>query len=85
MIKALTTFGNKNFVLLGLSRGNLERLQKGEPIVVKGSDLSLKLQNIEIGILFGETEKDIEKQLFDEGYLDKNTIRHSSDGVDHIR
>ena len=48
-------------VILGLSKVNIERLQKGQPIQFPGSDVSLK--GVEFIILAGDTEQSMQHEL----------------------
>jgi len=62
MIKAMMNNNKtgKRTVMLGLSRMNLNRLAEGNPIHIDGKELGLDL---DIAILFGETEANIYKDL----------------------
>ena len=48
-------------VILGLSKINIERLQKGMPISFPGTDVGLK--GVEFMILAGETEQSMQHEL----------------------
>lgn len=54
-------------VLLGLSRGNVDRLLAGDPVLFDGSDIGLP--GIKISIIFGETERAIVDVLDQAGVL----------------
>lgn len=49
-----------DLVVLGLSRTNIERLQRGMPILFEGSEVNLPGR---IAIMFGETELAIGAEL----------------------
>lgn len=48
-------------VILGLSRENIKRLQKGQPIAFDGDQVGIS--GTRILIMFGETENDIMREL----------------------
>ncbi len=58
MIKAR----GERFALIGLSRGNIERLMAGKPIFTSGEELGFSGK---IAIVFGETEEAIVQELKD--------------------
>ena len=65
MIKAKGTLEDGSpFILLGISRLNVEKLQEGKPMLVDLTQLGLEGQ---IAIIYGETEDelaaDLEKQF----------------------
>ncbi len=65
MVK-FTVAGKNGKVLvgLGLSRANVERLQGGQPIIVRFGDLGLPgLGAVEIAIFAGEDEASIRRDL----------------------
>ena len=65
MIKAIFRGKNdkeKTGIVFGLSRENLKRLVKGQPIIVDLRSMGVK-QNIQIMLFFGETERDCARQL----------------------
>lgn len=55
----LTGRGNVH-IGLGLTKENVTRLQRGEPIFIDMADA--RLQNIEISITYGETIEDVQIQ-----------------------
>lgn len=65
MIKAATRGREGEFdgVILGISRGNWNKLIKGQPILVKLRDLHPDLPDIAVTLLGGETEQDIMEDL----------------------
>lgn len=58
MIKALCNNGD---LVFGLSKENLTRLEKGEPILIKLKDMGL--EDKRIMICYGETEKSIYDEM----------------------
>lgn len=62
--------GDRAFLLLGLSRQNIERLVAGKPICVTSQSHVPK--DLTIAIMFGETELDIKAQLAD--YMQPETV-----------
>jgi len=74
MIKATGTNSDGEPVLIiGLSRGNCEKLLAGQPIPFKTGELGLP--QLEILIMAGETETAMYRELRDMGIL-KNTAVH---------
>lgn len=65
MIKATLNRGDKKILILGVSKLNVERLQKDMPIKVLLSDINqVDLSCIsEIVIMYGETEQTIMDEL----------------------
>lgn len=62
-------------LLFGLSRGNCERLLKGEPIFINGDDLGLpRGMGITITIMGGETEEAIAADLRQRGLISEDTV-----------
>ncbi len=68
MIKAKLNNGD---LLFGLSKINIQKLQEGKPIIVKGKDMNL---NFDVVITFGETEEDIYRELMPLIDIDKTKI-----------
>lgn len=73
MIKMLGTRGSATLIGLGLSRGNIDRLIAGDPILVKAGEMDPSLGDLQITIFFGETEAAMEQMLRDEGMVDAHT------------
>ena len=75
MLIARSIFENgKQFLLLGLSRENIRRLQADEPIRLTRETHGDRIpQGWVIGILFGETERDMEDQLRKGGFISEQT------------
>ena len=56
---------------LGLSRGNLQRLQEGKPIHFNAEQMGLPAIAVsEVLVFFGETEESMRAELEANGYLD---------------
>lgn len=65
MLKIRITTGNgKPLVLLGLTRENVDRLQANQPILVDLAEVGLEGH---LGLLVGEDQDDILRQLADAG------------------
>lgn len=75
MIKAKADAGDRTLWLFGLSRGNINRLMAGQPILIRGNDLGLE-KPVDITIIFGETEEDMEIMLRREGMITEQTETH---------
>ena len=62
VIKLTGTHGKtgKPFVLLGLSRGNLRKMEQGQPLHIFGAEIGI---DADIVIITGETEDDLAKQV----------------------
>ena len=71
MIKAKLNNGD---LLFGLSKGNLDRLQKGEPIMFNLKDMGL--EDRKVLIMYGETEQDIMAELINEDHVTTETKIH---------
>lgn len=69
MIKAKLNNGD---LLFGLSKQNIERMMKGEPVVFNLS--SMGLEDRRVMIMYGETEDKIYEELVDHIDLKKTTI-----------
>lgn len=66
MVKFLATDAAGSHILgLGLSAGNLSRLREGMPILIKKEEVKALTgcDNMEILILYGDTEEDIKKNV----------------------
>lgn len=63
-----------NVVLLGITRGNIERLMKGQPMHISGDDPAIGLPGITIAIMYGETEDAIATELREHGLVDQRTV-----------
>lgn len=61
-----------SLVLLGLSRANVERLMKDQPIRFDGAELGLP--GIVFVIMGGETEQVMADQLRESGAVDEQTV-----------
>lgn len=48
-------------LIFGLSRGNIERLQEGKPIVIDGDEIGM--HRYKFVICYGETEEAIKTEL----------------------
>ena len=72
MVKASFTSEGKPFLLMGLTAGNLQRLQNGQPIRVRLEDFGVALTG-ELMIFFGETEKKIETDFRQMGLIGPDT------------
>lgn len=60
MIKLKGERGNRPFIMLGLSAGNIERLKQGKPVQILKEELGI---GFDIGIMYGETEQAIVDEL----------------------
>jgi hypothetical protein len=69
MIKAKLSNGD---LLFGLSKGNIELLQQGKPIVINLKDMGL--ENRRVMIMYGETEDKIFEELTDFMDLEKTKV-----------
>lgn len=78
MIKALA--GNK--VLIGLSDGNLKRLQMDNPIKFNLKELGLI--DLDVVIFHGKTEADMTKMFMDAGLIDPHKTIIEQPGKDKI-
>jgi len=75
IIARSTTGAGDHFILLGLSRANIERLQKFEPIeITTATHGSGVPAGWVIAIMFGETELDMKRQLEAAKLFDKDTM-----------
>jgi hypothetical protein len=63
-----------SLVLLGITRGNVERLMAGQPIRVSGDDPAIGLPGVTLCIMFGETEDAIAGELRAAGVVDDRTV-----------
>jgi len=61
-------------LLFGLSKVNIERLMKKEPIVFNLKDMGL--EDRKVMIMYGETEQDIMSELIDEDHVTTKTKIH---------
>lgn len=68
MIKAKLTNGD---LLFGLSKENVNRLQKGQPIQFNLKDMGL--EDRKVLIMYGETEQDIMAELINEDHVTTET------------
>jgi hypothetical protein len=48
-----------NTVILGLEAGNIKRLKEGDPMLIKLSDVGVPDSDIQIVIMYGDTQLDI--------------------------
>jgi len=60
MIKLRGTRGDRQFLLLGLSAGNIRKLREGKPVQILKEELGI---GFDIGIMYGETEQAIVAEL----------------------
>lgn len=81
--RGISKEGPLGMILLGLSRGNIEKLLKGFPIRMnrKTHGKALPL-GWEIFIIAGETEESIRETLEDLGALDGTDIQRLPSGAD---
>ena len=64
MIKFSTGGKGERIVLgFGLSRGNINQLIKGNPILAPLDQLGVKFRNMDVYIFFGETEEAMQAEL----------------------
>ncbi len=68
MIKAKLNNGD---LLFGISAENVNRLKKGQPIVINLKDLGL--EDRKVMIVYGETEQDIMTELINEDHVTTRT------------
>jgi hypothetical protein len=61
-------------VLLGITRANLERLMKGQPMRIPGDDPAIGLPGVTIAIMYGETEEAIAAELRAHGLIHETTV-----------
>ena len=73
MIVAIARGDKQDVVLLGLSRGNIERLQANQPIM---KDLKPYGVELSVAIMFGETEAKLAEMLAKEGLIGEETEIH---------
>lgn len=77
MIQALATMGDgRTLIMLGLSQGNIDRLQQNRPLHVDPAVLlGLKPTDVIGGIVifYGKTEGDIAKMLDERGLISQET------------
>ena len=73
MIKATLSNGD---LVFGLSKENLTRLEKGEPIVFNLKDMGL--EDRRVMICFGETEQDLYNDM-KEHFVDKTKIHFENE------
>ena len=84
MIKALGQSQDGKFIIfLGLTKMNIEKLQEGKPIHVDGNEI--QVPNMNIGILYGETEEIILKSFEDHGIQINHIKDKKNDNADVIR
>jgi hypothetical protein len=76
MIKAKCNNGD---LIFGLSKENITRLQKGQPIVFNLKEMGL--EDKEVVIMYGETEDDMYKDLVDLIDLKKTKIHDEENKV----
>lgn len=60
MIKLRGTRGDREFILLGLSEGNIAKLKEGKPIAIFREDLGI---GVDVLIYYGATENAIIDEL----------------------
>lgn len=66
----------REFIGIGLSRGNCEKLMKGQPIVLNAeTDFGMPEVHLEILVIGGETEQAMYEELKSLGVLDGTEIR----------
>jgi len=75
MIRARATGANGEHIVLGLSRGNINRLVAGEPIRVTGESLNCPAIATII-VFFGENEAVMAEYLREGGLIGPETIIH---------
>ena len=63
----------RHVIVLGVSRGNVERLMAGKPIHVTGESVGVP-EIASILIFFGETEAAMEAELRDAGVITDTTV-----------
>jgi len=64
MIAHATIDNGRQLIVLGLERGNIERLEEGKPIQINAvTHPGFPLANVEIMIFFGETPRDLLNQV----------------------
>lgn len=64
MILALATGDNDTrIVVMGLTRQNIDMLLKGNPLLVRAESHPGFPENLVITVYFGETERDVTKQI----------------------
>lgn len=73
MIVARGYRDSKECLLLGLSQRNLDRLVDNKPMRLQSSSHPGIPEGLEIIILYGKTEKDIQDMLTKAGLIDKDT------------
>lgn len=61
MIKFLMNGKNKSLIGLGLSKGNIDRLKKGDPIYFSLEELGI--EGYDVTIMYGETQDSMKQQL----------------------
>lgn len=82
MIRAGINNPENPFILLGLTEGNITRLKNGQPIRVSIESCGVQMPG-QIGIIYGQTEHDIELELRQAGvFSDKTQIVRSQQQVE---
>jgi hypothetical protein len=75
MIKFTAHRDDRKLVGLGLSRRNVERLMKGEPIMLDLVEMDPTLDTL-VTIFFGESEREMERDLRERGLIGPETREH---------
>lgn len=79
MILARGDHGDDQFLLIGLSRENVTRLIKGEPILIRREVHGEAIPELwKIVLMFGETENQIATELRKQGMLEGAKITKNS-------
>ena len=64
MVAHATVDGGKKLIILGLERGNIDRLEQGRPMSISAeSHPGFPIENVQIVIMFGETPRDLVDQV----------------------
>jgi hypothetical protein len=75
MILARGDHGDDQFLLIGLSRANIDRLVKGQPILIRRKTHGEAIPELwKIALMFGETENQIAAELRKNGMLQGTKI-----------
>lgn len=81
MIKFIMERDQRKLIGLGLSAGNIRKLQKGKPIQIMGEEM--EIPNMDILIFYGNTEEEMAELLKKHGLITDATKVNISIGDKH--
>ena len=70
MLKAKTNTGD---IIFGLSKQNIRKLKEGKPILINLEDLGLEKRRVMI--FYGDTEKKMQDELNEYGYIADDILK----------